>query len=274
MAEKNSLNIAFLDSGVGGLSILDAVATLLPNENYIYLADYFGFPYGHQPEDALLKRLDKVCTFLVDLGIDVLVVACNTASTMALPHLRGKFAIPIVGVIPPVKLAAKMSQSRTIGLLATAATVKRPYTLKLIEDFASDCGVISVGSSYLVEAAEAKLLGYSVDLTRIDMEMQEFRKSSSVDVIALSCTHFSHLVPEFLQLGLGHIQFVSPSEGVAQQVGRVLAALRNDKPNLGHGKAKEIRAFCTDHVSFSKEKKAELASLYERRHMKVEWVTL
>ncbi len=271
MLNKPALTIAFIDSGVGGLTILDEVVKLLPYENFIYLADYCGFPYGQKNQKELLTRLETVAQFLMSHKIDILVIACNTASTTFLAHLRQQFGIPIVGVIPPIKLAAKLSKTKVIGILGTSTTVKTAYTQKLIDDFAQGCQVVSVGSPSLVEAAERKLQGLSIDLSAIAAQLEPFRQAKNLDTVALSCTHFPHLIEEFRQLGFNYINFVSPAEGVARQTALVAKAHRathsQDKPSV-------MKAFCTKNISFTKERVAEITLFYEKRSMIVEWVSL
>src|SRR5215469_4602531 len=139
------------DSGVGGLSVMGEVAALLPQIRLTYAADNAAFPYGTKTEGALVERT----------GPDIVVIACNTASTTALAAVRQFLTVPVVGVVPAIKPAAASSESRVIGLLGTRATVATPYTAALIKQFADGCKVLTHGSPELVEAAERKLQGLS-----------------------------------------------------------------------------------------------------------------
>src|SRR5690606_22891926 len=145
------------------------------------------------------------------------VVACNTASTVALPRLRSQFALPIVGVVPAIKPAARLSANRIIRLLATPGTVARPYTQKLIDQFAADCEVIRVGSSELVEQAERKLRGEPVDLDLLRRIMAPIIEGGA-DTVVLGCTHFPLLQQE-LQLAAGRpLQWVDSGAAIARRV--------------------------------------------------------
>lgn len=129
-------NVLFFDSGVGGLSVLEAVRKLNPGFTYSYVFDNACFPYGELPSDFLIERVTSIVSDLVRrLSAGLAVIACNTASTVALPSLRSVLDIPVVGVVPALKPAASLTKTGVIGLLATPATVHRSYTQKLIDEF-------------------------------------------------------------------------------------------------------------------------------------------
>jgi glutamate racemase len=184
--------ILVFDSGVGGLSVAAEIQKKLPFLPIIYASDNAFFPYGTKGETELIERVDKVLHKILSLHqIDLIVIACNTASTLTLPHCRQHFTQPIVGVVPAIKPAANITQ--TGGLLATPATVARPYTHKLIEEHAPHCQVISVGSSELVSLAEKKLRGEELAHQPLDEITQAFfiqPNSEKIDNIVLACTHF------------------------------------------------------------------------------------
>jgi len=167
----------------------------------VFISDNQAYPYGTKSEVELLARITDVGRAIYQTyQPDILVLACNTASTIGLPLLRDLLNIPVVGVVPAIKPAAVLSRSKVIGLLATPATIKRDYTLKLIEDFASDCDVVKVGSRDLVDLAEAKLSGQVVtgdDLTDI---LAPFTAQEELDVLVLACTHFPLLENEIAQV--------------------------------------------------------------------------
>ena len=169
------------DSGVGGLSICPPLLAALPDVHISYLADFEGFPYGTRSEQSLRDRVLSLVTPLMDqVQPDVLVIACNTASTLLLPDLRACLKIPVVGVVPAIKPAAVHSLTKKIGLLATPATVTRTYIDQLIEDFAPDSLVIKVGSSRLVELAEDWLFGRPVDRAEINAILLPFFLGTSM----------------------------------------------------------------------------------------------
>ncbi|MEO5640307.1 MAG: glutamate racemase, partial [Sphingomicrobium sp.] len=156
--------ILIFDSGVGGLSVLAPTRALLPTAPIIYAADSAGFPYGIRSDAELAARVPALLGRLVErFRPRLAVIACNTASTIALDHARAALDVPVVGTVPAIRPAALLSQSRVIGVLGTAATVRQPYVDDLARRFAADCTVIRHGSPELVELAEAKLAGEAVN---------------------------------------------------------------------------------------------------------------
>src|SRR6478672_3877 len=156
--------LLFFDSGVGGLSVLAPTRAVLPTAPIVYAADSAGFPYGTKSEAELAARVPTLLGRLVErFRPRVAVIACNTASTIALDHVRAALDIPVVGTVPAIKPAAEVSKSRVIGVLGTEATVRQPYVDNLASEFASDCTIVRHGSAELVTLAETKLAGDPVD---------------------------------------------------------------------------------------------------------------
>ncbi len=194
--------ILVFDSGVGGLSVYDAVRAVLPNEFFRYACDNAAFPYGPKPENELLARVETVISALItQCDPKMLIIACNTASTVALPSLRARFDLPIIGVVPAIKPAARCSHNKIIGLLATPGTIARRYTDELIREFAADCDVIRVGSRELVIMAEEKLRGSKIDQALLTEILSPFWQENTrqADTIVLGCTHFPLLLDELKQ---------------------------------------------------------------------------
>ena len=214
--------IAIFDSGVGGLSIYKEIKQQLPDSQYIFVSDNQSFPYGTKPEQELIDRVQKVVTRIINqFNPDILVIACNTASTIVLPLLRKQFDLPIVGVVPAIKPAAQLSKSKIIGLLATPATIKRPYTDQLISKFAADCNVVSVGSSRLVEIAENKLFGITVNQKEIEQILQPFLVIPKIDLIILACTHFPLInkdIRKVFKAKYRAIDLIDSGQGIANRV--------------------------------------------------------
>src|SRR3954447_21003210 len=155
--------ILFFDSGVGGLSVLEPTRALLPNAPFIYVADNAGYPYGKRSEAEIASRVPALLGRLVErFHPRLAVIACNTASTIALEHVRLALDLPVVGTVPAIKPAVEASKTRVIGVLGTEATVRQPYVDDLGAQFAADCTLIRHGSPELVELAEAKLAGENV----------------------------------------------------------------------------------------------------------------
>ncbi len=220
MISSKPPHILVFDSGVGGLSIVEAVKKAHPSYRLTYASDNAQFPYGTKSESVLIERVERVLSTLQEeIAADIILVACNTASTLVLPKIRSHFTQPIIGVVPAIKPAAEMSKNKTIGLLATPGTVERQYTKELIKDFAHECDVISVGSSELVLLAEQKLQNKPVSLAVLTSITAPFRDTQNrPDTIVLACTHFP-LLKEELQLVLPNITYwVDSGEAIARRV--------------------------------------------------------
>jgi glutamate racemase len=227
----SSAPILIFDSGVGGLSIHAVIAARLPQEHYVYACDNAAFPYGPKPEEELVQRVHHVLDALIArYQPKLLVVACNTASTVALPRLRQHYslpnqALPIVGVVPAIKPAAQLSKNKIIGLLATPGTVRRAYTDQLIKDFAADCTVLRVGSSELVQIAERKLRNEAVDIVALNALLAPFfDRIDPVDTIVLGCTHFPLLRDELQAAAPQPVYWVDSGNAIAD---RVVSLLRD-----------------------------------------------
>jgi len=217
------------DSGVGGLSITTDIQRLLPHCSVSYASDNAAFPYGTKSEEVLIARVDRVLHRLIEHSRpDVVVVACNSASTLALPHIRAHFREPIVGVVPAIKPAAHQSRSRVIGLLATPGTVARPYTHDLIQQFAADCTVISLGSSELVRLAEAHLRGQTPSTAQLQdllSPMLSHPRAPQMDTLVLACTHFPLLKRELQAVVGPEVALIDSGEAIARRVAYWLTEL-------------------------------------------------
>ena len=226
-----TLRIGFFDSGVGGLSVLRYVKTYLEAEpalktyplEYYYLLDRAGFPYGTKPEDFLNKRIVSLARdFLTVYKLDYLVLACSTASTLSLDLLRQEFTLPIIGVVPAIKPAAAQSHTKCVALLATAATVRRPYTHDLIRRFAADCRVLCIGSEALVKIAEAKMTGQPYDFAEAAQDLAPLRSDTEIDTLIFACTHFPFLQDEILAYLQRPLLCLDPNLGVAKRLAALL----------------------------------------------------
>jgi glutamate racemase len=210
--------ILFFDSGVGGLSVLGPTRALLPHAPIVYAADSAGFPYGTKTEAELAARVPALLGRLVErYHARLAVIACNTASTIALDHVREALDIPVVGTVPAIKPAAEISKTRVIGVLGTKATVRQPYVDNLAREFAADCTIIRHGSAELVALAEAKLAGEAVDLEEIEEAIRPLAEARELDTVVLACTHFP-LLSEELALALPGVRFVDGGPGIARRI--------------------------------------------------------
>ncbi|HEY6047520.1 MAG TPA: glutamate racemase [Sphingomicrobium sp.] len=216
-----SAPLLFFDSGVGGLSVLEPTRRLLPNAPIVYAADNAGFPYGKRSEAEIASRVPALLGRLVErFRPRLAVIACNTASTIALDHARAALDLPIVGTVPAIKPAAEMSKSRVIGVLGTEATVRQPYVDNLAGQFAADCTIIRHGSPELVELAEAKLAGTAATTAAVKAAAQpmfDAPEGERIDTVVLACTHFPLLDPE-LREAFPSVGFVDGGAGIARRI--------------------------------------------------------
>lgn len=222
--------ILVFDSGVGGLTVFREVAKARPDARYIYLADDAGFPYGNQPEDKLIARIAEVIgKAIARHAPDLIVVACNTASTLALADLRARFTVPFVGTVPAVKPACAQSGSKRIAVLGTQATVGREYTRALIREFAAGCDVILVGSPRLASLAERELAGDTVTDAELQAEIAPCFVATDglrTDTVVLACTHYPLLVGRFKEIAPWPVAWLDPAPAIARRV----ADLLRDRP--------------------------------------------
>ncbi len=225
----NKPTILFFDSGVGGFSVYKEVRALLPDCHYLYCFDNAYFPYSEKTEETIIERVVNICqTINQSYPLDLIVIACNTASTVVLPALRETFDIPIVGTVPAIKPAAEQSETKRIGLLATKGTVKRQYVNDLIHQYASDCQIERIGSTKLVEIAEEKLRGNSVDLLALRNELSPWLELADLDSIILGCTHFP-LIAEEIKICLPQIKyFHDPGAAIARRVKYLLQNFKSE----------------------------------------------
>ena len=217
--------ILVFDSGLGGLTVYREIAAVRPDANLVYLADDAAFPYGALAEPALIARL----TALLDEAIAVhkpglVVIACNTASTIALPELRKTFAVPFVGTVPAIKPACAASRTRRVAVLGTEATVKREYTRTLIRDHGQGCDVDLVGSKHLAAYAEAELHGRPVSDADLLAEIGPcFRDDGKrTDTVVLACTHYPLLIARLEQIAPWPVNFIDPAPAIARRVAHLL----------------------------------------------------
>jgi glutamate racemase len=232
--------IVVFDSGLGGLTVYREIAAARPDADFLYIADDAGFPYGALTETALVSRVVALMGKLIaSHRPDLVVIACNTASTLVLPHLRARFAVPFVGTVPAIKPACAASRSRRVSVLGTQATVSREYTRALIRDFANGAEVTLVGSALLASHAEAELRGEPVGDAAIAAELAPcFVESGGArtDMVVLACTHYPLLLARLKALSPWPVTFMDPAPAIARRVadlvGPATAALAPEAPRV------------------------------------------
>src|SRR5262245_38207504 len=221
-----ALTILVFDSGLGGLTVFREVIATRPDARLIYLADDAGFPYGDLIEERLVARVtDVLGKAIVEHKPDMVVVACNTASTLALAQLRSRFTVPFVGTVPAIKPACARSKSRRVAVLGTQATVGREYTRFLIREFAAGCDVHLVGSPRLAVYAEAELAGEAVGDDALKAETADCfidADGRRTDTIVLACTHYPLLLARFRALAPWDVDWLDPAPAIARRVAELL----------------------------------------------------
>ncbi len=218
--------ILVFDSGVGGLSVLAEIRAALPHAPIVYAADNAWHPYGTRTEAEISARVPALLGRLTErFDPRLIVIACNTAATIALSHVRAALDLPIVGTVPAIKPAGLASLTRTIGILGTNATVRQPYVDKLIAEFASDCSVLRLGSADLVRIAEAKLRGTMPDadeIAGIMAHLFEQPGGDRIDQLVLACTHFPLLRNEIAAASPTGVTLVDSGAGIARRTASLL----------------------------------------------------
>lgn len=202
---------------------MQALRERMPDLPLVYACDNAAFPYGLKSDVWLKQRVTHLISRLInEIQPCLLVVACNTASTVVLPELREVCSIPVVGVVPAIKPAALMTRSGHLALLATQGTISRPYTQQLIDEFAADCEVLKVGSNQLVQLAEQYLAGGEVADAQLLEILQPLLAEPRLDTVILGCTHFPLLLPQLARVaaaaGAQHWQWIDSGAAIARRV--------------------------------------------------------
>ena len=216
--------IGIFDSGIGGLSVLRHVHTLLPNESLLYFADSGFAPYGEKPEAVIVERAVSIAAFLLTQNIKALVVACNTATAAAIAGLRSRYPdLPVVGVEPGLKPAASLTHSGTIGVLATASTLASEKFLKLQSQVAQDARV-----TFLLQACN----GLAHQIEKGELSSRETQQlveryvtpllAQQADTLVLGCTHYPFVEQLIRDVAGPEVKIVDTGEPVARQLQRLL----------------------------------------------------
>ena len=236
--------ILVFDSGLGGLTVLREVVRARPDAHYLYVADDAFFPYGHHREDEIIDRVVPLVGELIsEHHPDLVVIACNTASTLVMPHLRDRYSVPFVGTVPAIKPACAASKTKRVSVLGTRGTVQREYTRSLIRDFAQGCEVTLVGSAELAALAETALSGGVVSDEEILAELMPCfvgtgaDASKRTDTIVLACTHYPLLLDRLNELAPWPVDWIDPAPAIAR---RVTSLLPEDGGGLDETEAKMI----------------------------------
>jgi glutamate racemase len=232
--------ILVFDSGLGGLTVLREIVRVKPGARYVFVADDAFFPYGHHGEEQLIARVVPLIGDLIAAHApDLIVIACNTASTLVMSHLRAAYTVPFVGTVPAIKPACASSRSKRVSVLGTRGTVKREYTQALIRDFAQGCQVTLVGSADLASLAETALNGGDVSDREISSEIAPcFVKDAGdepvrTDTVVLACTHFPLLMDRLVALAPWPVDWIDPAPAIARRVANLLGPGGDDAGRAG-----------------------------------------
>lgn len=221
--------ILVFDSGLGGLTVLREIVRSRPDAHYVYVADDAFFPYGQHGEQQIVARVVPLIGELIaSHAPDLVVIACNTASTLVLSHLRAAYKVPFVGTVPAIKPACARSKTRRVSVLGTRGTVQREYTRALIRDFAQGCEVTLVGSPELATLAERALSGEDISDRDIATELapcfvgDSADPTARTDTIVLACTHYPLLLDRLVRLAQWPVDWIDPAPAIARRVSDLL----------------------------------------------------
>lgn len=215
--------ILVFDSGIGGLTVLREARVLIPERNFLYIADDAAFPYGEWAEPDLKTHILNLFTQLLDkYNPELCVIACNTAFTLAGADLRNLFPDTVfVGTVPAIKPAAEKTYTGMVSVLATPGTVQREYTYDLIRSFANNCDINLVGAPRLAEIAEAYIRGKNINYDQVWQEIKDcFIKHDDkrTDIVVLACTHYPFIVNVLRQLAPWPVDWLDPAHAIAKRV--------------------------------------------------------
>jgi len=234
-------SILVFDSGLGGLTVFREVVKARPDAAYVYVADDAFFPYGRHSEAQLVARVVPLMQDLIAAHApDLVVIACNTASTLVLPHLRARLAAPFVGTVPAIKPACLASRSRLVSVLGTVATVQREYTRALITDYRQGCDITLVGAAHLAGLAEATLRDDAINDDAIAREIAPCFVTADgrrTDTVVLACTHYPLLLDRFMRLAPWPVDWIDPAPAIAR---RVTDLIGPPPPDTSGGTARAI----------------------------------
>ncbi|QHO75867.1 glutamate racemase [Bradyrhizobium sp. CCBAU 051011] len=229
--------ILVFDSGLGGLTVLREIVRVRSEAHYVYVADDAFFPYGHHSEEEIIARVVPLVGELIARHAPVLVViACNTASTLVMSHLRSAYSVPFVGTVPAIKPACASSRTKRVSVLGTKGTVKREYTRRLIDDFAQGCEVTLVGSAELASLAESALSGNDVRDEDIAAELAPcFVGDGAVrtDTVVLACTHYPLLLDRLTRLAPWPVDWIDPAPAIARRASELLGSPGRQRDDAG-----------------------------------------
>jgi glutamate racemase len=232
--------VLVFDTGLGGLTVLREIVKARPDVHSVYVADDKHFPYGQHGEEWIIARVVPLIGELINAHApDLVVIACNTVSTLVLTHLRTTYAVPFVGTVPAIKPACARSITKRVSVLGTKGTVKREYTQSLIRDFSQGCEVTLVGSADLASLAEAALSGEAISDRAISSQIAPCfvadtrDRTARTDTVVLACTHYPLLMDRLVALAPWPVDWIDPAPAIARRVADLLGKSRGDINHAG-----------------------------------------
>lgn len=246
MLSKNTAPIGVFDSGVGGLTVVREIVRQLPNENIVYFGDTARVPYGSKSQNTIIRFSEQIIRFLKTKEVKAIVIACNTASALALDAVRDEFDIPIMGVIVPgARAAVEATQNKKVGVVATDATVRSGMYTKIIQEMNPSIEVVEKACPLFVPLVEEGLKKHEVTRLMIEHYLESM-KETDIDAMILGCTHYPLLRSRIRDYMGENIQIVNPAYETAMDLKRVLA----EHDMVNHGKEEKSAKPLYGHYEF------------------------
>lgn len=217
----NNNPIGIFDSGVGGTSIWKEIKQLMPSEDTIYLADSKNAPYGEKSEEQILQLSIKNTELLLEKGCKIIVVACNTATTNAISHLRDNYEVPLIGIEPAIKPAALQSKSKKVGVLATKGTLSSSLFNSTSEIHANGIQILEQEGTGLVPLIEKGKAETSETKALLEKYLRPML-NEGIDYLVLGCTHYPYLIPVLKEMLPENVTIIDSGEAVAKQTKAIL----------------------------------------------------
>lgn len=222
--------IGIFDSGVGGITILNSIKEIMPNEDIIYFSDNLNSPYGQKSEEEIKNLSKKNSNWLLDRGCKIIVVACNTATTNSISYLRANLNIPFIGVEPAIKPAATNTKTGSVGVLATKGTLSSGLFNMTSNDYCSEINIIETVGEGLVDLIENGIFKGK----KLEMLLYKFLKpmlNANIDHLVLGCTHYPLIIESIKKIIPNNIKILDSGAAVAKQTKNILSqhSLLNNK---------------------------------------------
>ncbi len=233
---QNNQPIGVFDSGVGGLSVLIELKKLLPNENFVFLADQFYVPYGEKTKKELVDLAYKITDYFINKhDVKAMVVACNTSTCSSIAEVRQKYPLPIVGTVPAIKPAAEKTKTRKVGIISTPSTSQSEVLRGLIDSYCQGVEVMNVGCKNLENVVEKGELG-GEEVEGLLRKYLEGVKNSNADCLVLGCTHYPFLKKAIRKVVGRPIKLIDGNKAIAKQTKKLLEkfSIKNSSNVLGN----------------------------------------